>query len=80
MDLNRGISKSDINFVAFEAYYLDDARNYKIDRGVNVSVNTDLGADFISCSANDAQEMSEQCTESCIPQYPYTKDGAINLQ
>ena len=41
---------------------------------------TDLGADFTSCSATDTQEMSEQCTESIIPQYPYTKADQINLQ
>ena len=41
---------------------------------------TDLGADFTSCSATDTQEMSEQCTESSIPQYPYTKADQINLQ
>ena len=41
---------------------------------------TDLGADFTSCSAADTQEMSEQCTESSIPQYPYTKADQINLQ
>ena len=41
---------------------------------------TDLGADFTSCSSTDTQEMSEQCTESSIPQYPYTKADQINLQ
>ena len=33
---------------------------------------TDPEADFTSCSATDTQEMSEQCTEFSIPQYPYT--------
>ena len=41
---------------------------------------TDLGADFTLCYAADTQEMSEQCTESSIPQYPYTKADQINLQ
>ena len=40
---------------------------------------TDLGADFTSCSATDTQKMSEQNTESSIPQYPYTKADQINL-
>ena len=31
---------------------------------------TDLGADFTSYPATDTQEMSEECTESSIPQYP----------
>ena len=41
---------------------------------------TDLGADFTSHSVTDTQEMSEQCTESSIPQYPYTKTDQMNLQ
>ena len=41
---------------------------------------TDLGADFTSHSATDTQEMSEQCTESSIPQYPYTKTDHMNLR
>ena len=41
---------------------------------------TNLGADFTSHSVTDTQEMSEQCTESSIPQYPYTKTDKINLQ
>ena len=41
---------------------------------------TDLGADLTSCSATDTEEMSEQCTESSFPQYPYTKADQINLQ
>ena len=55
-----------------------------ITKWIEVSIQeqpkiTDLGADFTSCPATDTQEMSEQCTESGILQYPYSKADHMNL-
>ena len=50
-----------------------------MNRSVSTRI-TDLGADFTSHSVTDTQEISEQCTEPSIPQYPYTKTDQMNLQ